>query len=64
MRKDYSCPGTEFWLKNVRTIYWEKFSKLRILDAILDYFMHEYSEIGIQLNLIFTILKQSFDKMS
>ena len=30
MQKDYFCPGTDFWLKNVRTIYLEQFSKLRV----------------------------------
>ena len=31
---------------------------------MLGYFLHEYSEIGIHLNLIFSISKQNLDKLS
>ena len=62
MQKDIFCPGTEFRLKIVRTIFLEKFPKLRDLEAISECFMHEYSEIGIILNLIFSISKQILTK--
>jgi len=64
MQKDYFCPGTKFWLKNVRTSYLEKFFKLRVLESIFGCKMHEYSEICIHLSLIFSISKQNFNKMS
>ena len=30
MQKVYFCPGTNFWLKNVRTIYLKMFFKSRV----------------------------------
>ena len=64
MQKDYFCPGTDFWLKNVRTICLKQFSRLRFQESIIWCFMHEYSDIGTHRNLSFSILKQNFHKMT
>jgi len=64
MQKVYFVWDSKFCSKNVRTMYLETLSKSKVMSINIRVFWYGNNNIGIHFNLIFSITKQNFDKLS